>query len=213
MKKIFLLLMIFILVGCTKEEEKVIITPTPENIEPTPTPYIDNNPITVGIYYKGKLIHEYNTKFQNKKDIAIFNIYFTNKEDLGSTNVKNNYNKYYQEYENIKEYKTGFLISFDTVNGHMENLLLDPSNQHKLHPYLYAYLYDATHQTGKYSHLKKEDINNDTNYTSIKLYLHLDTKEITSPITLTVFTYKDENDFLDGHYRGNSSYTITINNK
>ena len=37
---------------------------------------------------------------------------------------------------------------------------------------------------------------------------------ITSPIELTVFTYKDENDFDSfNHYRGNSSYTITIDIK
>ena len=53
----------------------------------------------------------------------------------------------------------------------------------------------------------------DTVFSSIKLYLHNKTNEITSPITLTAFTYKDDNDFLDGHYRGNSKYTITIYNK
>ena len=43
--------------------------------------------------------------------------------------------------------------------------------------------------------------------------MHLQSKDIISPITLTVFTYKDDNDFIDGHYRGNSYHTITIENK
>ena len=58
-----------------------------------------------------------------------------------------------------------------------------------------------------------EEVKDDTIYSSIKLYLHKQINEITSPITLTVFTYKDDSDFVDGHYRGNSKYTITINNK
>ena len=58
-----------------------------------------------------------------------------------------------------------------------------------------------------------DDVKDDTIYSSIKLYLHKQSIEITSPITLTVFTYKDDNDFIDGHYRGNSKYSITINNK
>ena len=58
-----------------------------------------------------------------------------------------------------------------------------------------------------------DQVKDDTIYSSIKIYLHQQTKEITSPITLTVFTYKDDNDFIDGHYRGNSKYTLTIYNK
>ena len=91
--------------------------------------------------------------------------------------------------------------------------MLNPKNQHKIYPYLYAYLYDDIHSSGYYSHVAMEDVKDDTIYSSIKLYLHNNSEEITSPITLTVFTYKDDNEFLDGHYRGNSKYTITIYNK
>ena len=36
--------------------------------------------------------------------------------------------------------------------------------------------------------------------------------KVTSPITLKVFTYDDEEDFdEDGHYRGISSHTLIIN--
>ena len=70
-----------------------------------------------------------------------------------------------------------------------------------------SYLKSTKNLSAFWSHI------DNTIYSSIKLYLHKDTKTITSPITLTVFTYKDENDFIDGHYRGNSKYTITINNK
>ena len=50
-----------------------------------------------------------------------------------------------------------------------------------------------------------------TMYTSIKLYL-VEVDKITSPITLTVFTYDSDDDFdSDGNYRGNSKYQIQIN--
>ena len=46
---------------------------------------------------------------------------------------------------------------------------------------------------------------------SIKLFLAQEGKKITSPITLTVFTYDSDDDFTeDNHYRGISSYTVII---
>ena len=221
MKKVLLIIMILLLtIGCNKEEEKKEnnvenkeeIKEIEEKEEEIPV-YQDNNPITVGLYHKGKLVKEYNTKFKDRMDIATFNIVFTNEENLGSTNVKNNWTKYYNNYENIDDYKIGFEISMEANGEKLENILLNPSNQHKLHPYLYAYLYDSLHASGKHTHLTMKDIKDNTVFTSIKLYLHQKTSEITSPITLTVFTYKDDNDFIDGHYHGNSKYTITINNK
>ena len=43
--------------------------------------------------------------------------------------------------------------------------------------------------------------------------MHKKSSDIISPITLTVFTYKDDDDFKDGYYRGNSFYTVEIENK
>ena len=37
--------------------------------------------------------------------------------------------------------------------------------------------------------------------------------DITSDIELTAFTYLDDNDFLDGNYRGNSKFTTIIKKK
>lgn len=213
MKKVFLILIMLLMVGCGQVvEQKDIIENEPEVIEEEPKEeeYVDTNPIIVGLYHKGKLVHEYKSSFHDKMDIATFNIVFTNEENLGSTNVKTNWKKYYDKYENIKDYKIGFFIEMEVNGEKMENLLLDPSTQYKFDPYLYFYLYDGIHATGKYTHLTMDEINDNTIYSSIKLYLHHQTSKITSPIKLTVFTYKDENDFKDGHYRGNSFYTIEI---
>ena len=219
MKKIFLILIVLLMMGCQKEDkeeieriEKLINDPKPTPTI-TPTPYIDNNPIKVGLYKDGKLITEYNKKFTNGTDIAIFNIVFTNDENISKSNFKKTWQNYYNKYENINDYKIGFEINLEINGEKKENLMLDPSNQHKLTPYLYAYLYDDIHNSGYYSHVTMNDVKDNTIYSSIKLYLHKQTNEITSPITLTVFTYKDDNDFIDGHYRGNSKYTITIYNK
>lgn len=218
MKKIFLILLILLMVGCgvvddeeTKRIEKLINDP-PKEEEKIPE-YVDVNPIKVGLYKNGKLVKSpYKNKFSDKKDIAVFNIYYTNVDNVGSDSIKNTWYKYYNKYTNIEDYKTGFYISFETKEKKYESLIKDPSKQHDLHPYLYYYLYDGVHSTGYYSHLLMKDLNENTIYSTIKVYIHQKTSEITSPITLTVFTYKDDNDFLDGYYRGNSYYTIEITN-
>ena len=215
MKKIILILICLIIsVGCENEKDIKDDIKEPEKIieEVKEPEYVDTNPIVVGLYYKGKLVDNYNFKFKDRVDIATFNVVFTNEKNLGSTNVKNNWKKYYDKYENIDEYKIGFLIEMEVNGEKKESLITDPSSTYKLDPYLYPYLYDAIHAKGKYTHLKMSDMNDNTIFSSIKLYLHQNTKEITSPIKLTVFTYKDDNDFLDGYYCGNSKYTITINN-
>ena len=213
MKKIFLIIFILMAIGCQKEEVKEPekeVTPTPTI---TATPYLDTNPIKVGIYKDGKLLTEYNKKFKSRSDIAIFNIVFTNEEKLPNKSFKTLWKEYYDKYDNIGEYKIGFEIEVE-INGEKKvNVMLNPENQHKIYPYLYAYLYDDIHNSGYYSHVTMETVKDNTIYSSIKLYLHDKTNEITSPITLTVFTYKDDKDFVDGRYRGNSKYTITINNK
>ena len=220
MKKILLIIMLFLLVGCTPKNQdeidktaELINNQQTNTPKATPTPYVDTNPIKVGIYKDGILLTEYNKKFTAQTDIAIFNIVFTNDEKLPNKSFKTLWKEYCDQYENIDEYKIGFEIKVYINGEEQTNVMLNPKNQHKIYPYLYAYLYDDIHNSGHYSHVETKDVKDDTIYSSIKLYLHKQINEITSPITLTVFTYKDDNDFIDGHYRGNSKYTITINNK
>lgn len=221
MKKIFLVIIILLTIGChkmTEDERKIeeaINNPPTNTPEPTEVPYVDDNPIKVGIYKDYKLVHEYNKKFKNQTDIAIFNILFTNEEKVTKNGTfKKTWKKYYDQYENANEYKIGFEIDVEINGERQENIMLNPKNQHKIYPTLYAYLYDDIHNSGYYSHVEMKDVKDNTIYSSIKLYLHKETNKITSPITLTVFTYKDDNDFDEnGHYRGNSKHTITIYNK
>ena len=215
MKKVLIIIVILLTIGCSKENEVIEIkkdNTSQKEIIKEPV-YVDVNPIKVGLYKNGNLIDEYHKKFTDKTDIAIFNVVFTNDKKLPNKNFKTLWKEYYNKYENIDDYKIGFEIKVDINGIEQENVMLNPKNQHKIYPYLYAYLYDDIHSSGYYSHVTMDEVTENTIYSSIKLYLHKQTNEITSPITLTVFTYKDNNDFLDGHYRGNSKYTITIYNK
>lgn len=215
MKKILFILTIILLTGCSNQLE----TPYKEiNIDNTIKidEYIDNNPVEIGIYENTNLVKTYKTTLSNFKDIAVFNIYYTNKEKLDSSNIKYNYQKYLNNYENISNHKNGFYIKYEAEGKIIEELILDPKSMHKMAPYLYVYLYDDINQTpgSFYSHLENEDIKENTIISSIKLFTAHKGTSITSPITLTAFTYDTEDDFTkDNHYRGTSSYTIEIETK
>ena len=217
MKKIVLLCFILLFItGCT--EKKVNNLPESneleEEIKVVEDAYKDDNPIKVGLYMDGKLLENYTAKIVDGQDIAVFEVYYTNESDVGSGSTKYTFNKYYNNYDDIDKYKIGFYLGFETTEGKMEATILDPSKMHELY-YIYNYLYDDIHQADGawYSHVEMEDVKDNTLYTSIKLYAGGYTYKITSPITLTVFTYDDMDDFDEnGNYRGQSSYTITINN-
>ena len=179
--------------------------------------YIDTNPIKVGLYLDNKLVDTYNTTFSYNTDVAWFNVYYTNDLVLDNNSIKYNWNKYYNQYENIDNYKIGFYLNFYIDDEEIEQMILDPSEMHRLDNYFYNYLYDDIHQADGswYSHLEMKDMKDNTLFTSIKLFARADAYKITKPVKLTVFTYDDDDDFdKDGHYRGRSKYTINIiNNK
>lgn len=178
--------------------------------------YIDTNPIKIGIYKDNKLVSDYYTNINDSTDIGVFGILYTNNRTIESSNYKYLWKKYYNNYQDIDNYKTGFYLEFDTSNGHIENMILDPSSTRKAYPYIAVFLYDDVHQDDNswYRHLESGEENDNAIYSSIKLFVNLQAEEIISPIYFTAFTYKDEYDFDDnGYYRGNSKYTVTIYKK
>ena len=213
-KYIILFLLILTLTACKTEKEKEVIIPeiNEEEIES----YNDTNPIKVGLYANNKLIKTFTSAPAYHKDAAVFNVYFTNEEVLENIGIKNNFNKYFKQYDNIDDYKIGFSINYYAEEKEIRKTILDPSTMHSMDPYLYIYLYDDIHQQDGawYSHLEDKDMNDDTLTTSIKLFYAGRPELIKFPIKLTVFTYKDKNDFTeDNEYRGNSYYTIEILDK
>jgi len=210
MKKILCLLAILVLItGCTKEPVQEV-----ESVESTsvvvPT-YVDDNPITVGLYDGKNLATTYNTAKENFKDI-VFSVCYTNDATLNSEYIKYDWDKYYNQYTNIDNYKIGFHFSFDANGEHITGNILGP-DVYRFNPYFYIYLYDDIHQPDGawYSHLETSDVTDKTIFSSIKIYT-VDLSKVTSPIELTVFTYDSQDDFDEqGNYRGKSKYTITIN--
>ena len=214
MKKILIIIiLLFTLTSCTKKPNDPINLDDTLNINIST--YKDDNPIKVGLYVDEYLTKEYTTTKTNMQDITVFNIYYTNKEKLENNYIKYNFNKYYNEYENIDKYKIGFIISFSVNDKTYHEQILTPDCEYLFAPYIYIYLYDDIHQTPNtwYSHLLKEEVNDNTIYSSIKLFKADHANEITSPITLSVFTY-DKDDFDNNHnYIGSSINTTTINIK
>lgn len=214
MKKILIIItLLFTITSCTKKPNDPI--DLDDTLDINISTYKDDNPIKVGLYVDEYLTKEYTTTKTNMQDITVFNIYYTNKEKLENNYIKYNFNKYYNEYENIDKYKIGFIISFSVNDKTYREQILTPDCEFLFAPYIYIYLYDDIHQSPNtwYSHLLPEEVNDNTIYSSIKLFKADHANEITSPITLSVFTY-DEDDFDNNHnYIGSSIYTTTINIK
>ena len=218
MKYIVIILLLITLTGCNeKKDNKVRKVDNIEVIDNKgyENEYNDTNPIKVGLYYNNKLAKETSFTKANHKEVGVYNAYYTNKDKVENDSVKNNWYRYYKQYNDIKDYKTGFYVSFEVDGKKYEQTILDPSSKHKLTPYLYVYLYDSyNYKPGTtYTHLEVGDVTDKTVYTSIKVYLAQEGSKITSPITLEVFTYKDGDINENGYYRGNSKYSMTINLK
>lgn len=224
MKKILIITcMLLILTSCTNEiqprknesKQDNITSNIKEEIKDT---YVDNNPITLGIYmytnsstprYK---TNEYKNNWKLNVDICSLEIFYTNEDQIPGTNFKNLWNNYYQNYTDIDSYKIGYLIEFNTANeGKIKKYIKSPQNTDSIYKYIQVYLYDDIHQDGGwYSHITENEYNNDSILTSIKLTGSTYIDEITSNISLTAFTYDDDDFDENGEYRGISKQTVII---
>ena len=202
--------MLVILTGCVNEET-IEIKENKEEIKEEEK-YIDDNPINIGIYENDiNLIKEINIKKESRKEV-ILSFYYTNEDNLGNRRQKENWGKFYSLYNDIDDYKIGFNFSFYVGEDKIEKTILKPEI-FAFEPYFYIYLYDDINQPDNtfYSHLEEKDVNENTIFSSIKIFL-MEPYNITSPIKFTVFTYNDMEDFDENNnYRGNSKYDININ--
>lgn len=214
--RILMLILLLLLVGCENSKQIEIKEDEKNEVVNENEVYTDDNPIELGLYlydnsYANKEVirDSYYTNFISGTDLGSFEVFYS-KNGVSGTNFKDTWYKYYDNYENIDQYKIGFNIKFildDTTN--FNKTFLEPDIYY-FGDYFYIYFYDDIHQVDGtyYSHL--EEMNSDTLITSVKLYA-TDGIERVENIILTVFTYDDENDFdQNGDYRGNSRYTIRI---
>lgn len=214
-KYLFIIVMLFFLVGCTDPEIKKI-----ETKNKIITPKIeDENEIVCALYKsegaKRVLVKEINEKWIVNKDITVLTMIPTLEEILPKENIKDEFYKYFNNYKNSSNYKIGYQISFEIDNERkFTQTILKPEDTYSFYDYVQVYLYDDINNAGKsfYSHVEKMADN--TILTSIKLTGSTYINNITSPIELTVFTYKDEKDFnKENKYIGKSMYKVILNNK
>lgn len=180
-------------------------------------PYLEEEPVNLGVYQNQSgtrtLITSFDSPLTVYQDIASFEVYYTKDTPLIG-NQKNLWNIYFQNYENASVYKIGYHINFETTSGIIDKTILSPSDVESFFDYIQIYLYDDINQnSSSYSHITKEEITEETILTSIKLTASTKIDEVTTPITLTVFTYKNGDFDENNHYIGNSSYQIIINRK
>lgn len=209
--KLFILILLLLITGCNKKENIDVITS--EKIdEIVEDMYVDDNPITIGIYDNDvSLVKEYNLVKESRSE-KVFSFYYTNEENVSSNSYKENWSKFYSNYTDIYDYKIGFHFSFYVGDALIEKTILNPYT-FAFEPYFYIYLYDDINQPDNtfYSHLEDDDVNENTIFSSIKIFL-MEPYDITSPIKFTVFTYDGLEDFDENNnYRGNSKYEININ--
>ena len=201
---------LFNMIDDNKEGEEVI----KEEEEDT---YIDDNKIILGLYkdyHNGKervLIKEYESNFEYHKDISSFEVYYTNEESISNESQIKLFDRYKDNYENVLDYRIGYKVSFNTIDGMVSKTVLSPKDTNDFYNILEVYLYDDYHRNGGwYSHTTEEEFNKDTLLTSIKLTAGKEVDKITSDITLEAFTYMEEDLDELGNYKGNSKYLITI---
>lgn len=224
MKKIMLLIsLFFLLVGCsinnqdkneTNKEENLV--QNKKEIKEEKEEYQDLNPILIALYKKESGVYKRQDRFYSQlepiKDIATFSIILDNQENI-SGNYKELYKNHSSSYENFTNYKIGYNISFTLKDGKVFNEnILKPKDvfDYSFSDYLYIWLYDDINNTGWYSHLEADDYNETTVMSSIKLMSTSLSKEIITPIKLTVFTYDFDDFDLDNNYRGVSKFTTLI---
>ena len=217
MKKILLVLVVLLLFcGCTKKEE-VKEKPKEEKKEEVieKDTYKDENKTPIGFYkVQGNTltkITKVNVTPVVEQDMGVFQIYPSNEDNL--TIDKGFGLAFYDEWNKYNNIKLGYNIKFSLADGrNISYNIFSPENTFDQWEYLMTYLYDDYNNFGKgfYSHIEKEQFNENTLMTSIKIQSSYSVDQINSKISLTVFTYDSEDDFENNEYRGNSSYTMDI---
>lgn len=209
----WLLLLLLLVTGCTSDNinNDIGVDIKVDDV------YVDNNVIRLGLFPASNNYHNkeriddvYYADFNSMVDIGSFEVFLTDDKVIDGNGFKDTWYKYYDMYDDISNYKVGFNISYTLYDGSvLGGNLLEPDN-YRFGEHFYTYLYDDVNApSGFYSHL--ESMDDDTILSSIKLFAVSGIDKVES-ITLTAFTY-DDDDFLDGVYRGKSKYSIIIKRK
>ena len=216
--KIFYLLLIILLVsGCGKIESNQNVQKKKENKKEEVIPtYQDLNDTPISFYeLKGNTlakVNEIKGNFNPMDDILFLQVYPSNLDTVSlNSDFGTSFYEEYMKYQQKNPIKIGFHITY-TVNGEeISYNILTPSNAMDHWEEFMAYLYDDYINRGKsfYSHIENDEYTDNTLFTSFKLQCGAYCKNA-SNITLSVFTYDGQDDFLENQYRGNSKHQINI---
>ena len=216
-----IVLCMFLLTGCFSKKESILENKeeTVEKEEVTEDVYEDANTIKIGLYdnvgRKFIRYNSYNKIMKSDVDLDTYQVVFSGEEELKYNGNRQDFIK--SLWDNIGyDFTLGIVLEYDTENeGHIKHVIYKPDNTLEYQRYFGVYLYDAiSHRNDKwYSHITKEEFNDNSYITSFKLTPGKQINEVTSPLKISVFTYDSEDDFdLNGNYRGNSIYTILVTN-
>ena len=224
MKKVWILFLIgiFLLCGCQKKEEPIVLPEEElEEVEEVVPTYQDENHTPISFYrLQGNtltILHTISGSYAGLDEVGTFQIYPSNEEVISlPQSFAISYHDQWIQYNPDNKIKVGFSLSF-TLNDGQEIFynILSPYQAMDQWEYFMAYIYDDYQNMGKnfYSHIEPEEYQDSNLFTAIKIQCGAYFQKINSPVLFTVYTYDSDDDFLEGHYRGNSKWTITINNK
>lgn len=216
MKKIIILTFLILLItGCSDKTSQVEENKTKSNKiveEEKKDTYVDTNPIKLGLYIDKKITKEYQTSWVRLQDICIIETYFTQDNEITGQTQKDSWNYYYNNYQNIDNYKIGYNISFTAEGKKFNKTILTPNDIDDFFYYVQLYLYDDINQPNNtyYSHLTNDTYNDNTIISSIKITGGSGIELVESDITITAFTYSYDDFDENNNYLGNSKYTIII---
>ena len=119
------------------------ITPTElKTTSETKTNYVDNNPIKLGLYknYRNgknrKLITTYEETWQYHNDISSFEVYYTEEEEIPSTNQIKLFDTYQNKYQNIDKYRIGYQIEFNINDKLIKKTILSPKDTEEFYDFV-----------------------------------------------------------------------------
>lgn len=229
-KKLPIIILVLIIIFCgtiitvnnfpkEKEQDKNIQKENEKPIQEVEDFYKDDNPFLIALYTSENgfnKITEHSNIYKMSTDIGVFTVFASN-ENTVTGSFQPTWWSLWKSFKNYEKYKIGYNIQFTHTKGEVNKNILKPSDGEDIvfYPYLFVYLYDDVNITpGTWNpHIEDHQVNENTLFTSIKLTGHLESHNtITSPIKLTVFTYKSDDDFdpETKQYRGKSAYTILI---
>ncbi len=149
----------------------------------------------------------YEDDMSQGRDLCVLGAFPASETALSGKNMGEIWSACLRQNDLSDELRPGFLLEFDTPEGHCTKLILRPRDITDAYwDYIETYIYDDIHQTpgAWYSHLLDSEFTDETIVTSVKITAGEKIAEV-SDLTLTVFMYNigDISTIDDAYARAN----------